>query len=116
MQIKLFKTHERASVKALADPVFVGTSGEPAFAHRADLFDAGDSTIIERSFAWRLNERRTLRVFRLPGGDTGFRAFGDGLGDDQRAQRVFDNQDEALAYLSTIAQAYSKGNKGWRAV
>lgn len=114
MKTQLFKTYSRASKSAVTESIFVGATDQQAFAHRAGLHDLGDSTIAERSFSWLPNDKRILRVFRLPNGDIGFRAFGSGVGDDKIASRVFDDQNEALSYLDGVARTYINSDKGWK--
>ncbi len=116
MKTKLFNTYSRASNSAAAEIIFIGSTGQQAFAHRAGLHDHGDSTIAERAFSWTALDTRTLRVFRLSNGDIGFRAFGSGVGNENIATRIFDNQAAASAYLNSVAQAYINSNKGWTEV
>ena len=116
MKTQLFKTYSRASKSATAESIFIGSTDQQAFAHRAGLHDHGDSTIAERSFSWMPNDKRTLRVFRLANGEFGFRAFGSGVGDEKIASRVFDDQAEAASYLNSVAQTYINSDKGWKEV
>ena len=113
MKTKLYKSYAAATKTATTESIFVGSSDEQRFAHRAGLLDAGESTIAERSFSWVPNDKRTLRVFRLPNGDIGFRAFGSGVGDDKIASRVFNDEAEAVAHLNDIAESYIRSDKGW---
>lgn len=116
MKTQLFKTYSRASKSDFAESIFVGATDQQAFAHRSELRDFGNSTIVERSFAWMPNDKRTLRIFGLPNGDIGFRSFGSGVGDEKIASRVFSDQEEAISYLNSIANTYIGSDKGWKEV
>lgn len=100
MKTKLFKTFARASKSAPAKSIWIGATDQHAFAHIAWLLDFGNSTIAERVFCWGGNDKhhRTLRVFSLPNGDIGFRAFGS-------AARAWVESEVDAAVAARIAAA-----------
>lgn len=113
MKTKLYKTYSRASKGAIADSVFVESTTVQRFAHSSALFDSGDAIVAQRTFSWGKNSTRTLRVFTLPTGDYGYRAFGSGIGDSKLALRIFSRAKDALAHLNTSAQRYTSSAIGW---
>ncbi|WP_411753506.1 hypothetical protein [Serratia sp. (in: enterobacteria)] len=118
MKTKHFKSFAWARKSAATSVVFIRDTEQKAFVHSCEVSDFNDSIILERSFSWTDNDKdkRTLRVFRLRNGDTAFRAFGSGIGNDERATSIFDHESDAIEYINKLADEYKNSDKGWKEV